>query len=270
MRIFTNSKGMNRFAVNTEAAPVLNTAGIKSVFGGVDGKSIKIDEQGLIREIEFIALPGTVFEVMGEAGGILRVRTINYDNDNVFYVDRRFVEMVEEPKKKDMKLPPKEKIYEFLDNAVGAKYIWGGNFIKGIDKMLEYYRPAGEISNELKTLWTLKGCDCSGLMYEATDGWTKRNTSSLIYSGVPIEIESLTAREMSKKLEPLDMIVWKGHVIYVYDERTAIQSALSKGGVVKTDLIATLDDLMTRRKPVNEYDESKWEKRFVVRRWFEG
>lgn len=69
------------------------------------------------------------------------------------------------------------------------------------------------------------------------------------------------------KLEPFDMMVWDGHVIYVYDNTTAIQSSLSKGGVVKTDLLETLKSLIHERKPVNDYASGK-KKRFVVRRWW--
>jgi hypothetical protein len=168
-------------------------------------------------------------------------------------------------------LPSRKEIYEFLDNAVGYKYCWGGNYINGIDKMLEYYRPGGLITDEARYMWTLKGCDCSGLMFEATKGYTERNTSKLVYSGDPVEIEGLTAEEIKSKLKPLDMIVWTGHVIYIYDENTAIQSALSRGGVVKTDLLATLKNVMKNRIPVNDYSavgRSSNIDRFVVRRWY--
>ena len=133
--------------------------------------------------------------------------------------------------------------------------------------MLEYYKPSGEISEDTKYLWSLKGCDCSGLMYEATNGFTERNTSKLLYSGKGLEIKGLTAEEITAKLKPLDMIVWDGHVIYVYDEETAIQSSLSKGGVVKTDLLETIREVMKKRKPVNEFSEHG-KKKFVVRRWY--
>jgi hypothetical protein len=104
-------------------------------------------------------------------------------------------------------------------------------------------------------------------MFEATNGYTPRNTSKLVNYGNAVEIEGLSAEEIAAKLMPLDMMVWNGHVIYVYDENTAIQSSLSKGGVVKTDLITTIKDLMGSRTPVNNYDSSAGE-RFVIRRWF--
>ena len=263
----------SRYAITESAAPVLNSPDFESVFGGLDGISVKTDDQGLVREIEYVAFKGTVFEILDETDKgdhkIYRVRTDDYNYDAKLYIDSRFVKIVrDKPTVKPKKLPSKKEIYSFLDRAAGSKYIWGGNYIAGISKILEYYPPAGEINTETKMLWCLKGCDCSGLMYEATDGYTERNTSRLVYEGEPVLIEGLTAEEIADKLKSLDMIVWKGHVIYVYDEITAIQSALSKGGVVKTDLIETLKHLMETRTPVNDYDAGTGD-RFVVRRWYE-
>jgi len=261
-----------KYAIALYSTPVLNSPDFQSVFGGDDGKSLKTDGEGLIRDIEYIAFKGTIFQIMDEIDKgdhkILHVKTDDYTYGNELYIDSRFVEIRNaKPPELEKKLPSKKEIYSFLDRAVGSKYIWGGNCIAGINKMLEYYKPSGSIDDETLTKWELKGCDCSGLMYEATDGYTERNTSKLIYEGEPVLIEGLTAEEIANILKPLDMIVWVGHVIYVYDEITAIQSALSKGGVVKTDLIETLKHLLETRTPVNDYDAGTGE-RFVVRRWY--
>lgn len=266
------SSAQNRYAVTLSPAPVLNSPDFRSVFGGADGLTLKTDNQGLVRELEFIAFEGTVFEIIDEVynldNEIYNVKTDDYDYGLNLFVDSRFVKIVDKkPIKDPKKLPSRDKIYEFLDRAVGYKYCWGGNYVKGIDKMLEFYRPGGLITDETKYIWTLKGCDCSGLMYEATNGFTERNTNKLVYSGDAVQIEGLSAEEIWNKLKPLDMIVWNGHVIYVYDENTAIQSALSKGGVVKTDLLETLRNVMKNRIPVNDYDLSRKD-RFVVRRWY--
>jgi hypothetical protein len=273
---FEQTLSRNKFAVTQYPTPVLNTPDFAGVFGGSDGLTLKTDNEGLIRELEFIAFKGTVFEIIDEVysaiGGmdykIYNVKTDVYNYDSSLYIDSRFVKIVDEkPLNEPKKLPSKKKIYEFLDRAIGYKYCWGGNYVSGINKMLEFYKPAGTISEEVKYKWTLRGCDCSGLMYEATNGYTERNTSKLVYSGEPVEIEGLTAEEICSKLKPLDMIVWNGHVIYVYDEHTAIQSSLSKGGVVKTDLLETIKNVIKNRIPVNDYDSIKKD-RFVVRRWF--
>jgi hypothetical protein len=228
------------YALAFEPTPVLNTPDFESVFGGSNGISLKKDNEGLIRAVEYIALKGTVFEILDvtDKGDhkILHVKTDYYDYGSELFIDSRFVKIQNsKPDSPIKKLPSKKEIYSFLDKAVGSKYIWGGNCIEGIDKMLEFYPPKGTIDDDTKLEWILKGCDCSGLMYEATNGYTERNTSKLVNEGEPVLIEGLTAEEIADKLKPLDMIVWTGHVIYVYDEITAIQSALSKGGVVKKE-----------------------------------
>ncbi len=261
-----------KYAVTLCPTPVLNSPNFEAVFGGADGKTLKTDTEGLIRDIEYVAIKGSVFEILDETDKgnhkILHVKSDTYNYGRELYIDNRFVKIRnEKPSEPEKKLPSKKEICSFLDKAVGSKYIWGGNCIAGIGKMLDYYKPSGSISDETLTKWELKGCDCSGLMYEATNGYTERNTSKLIYEGEPVLIEGMTAEEIANILKPLDMIVWVGHVIYVYDEITAIQSALSKGGVVKTDLVETLKHLMEKRTPVNDYDSATGE-RFVVRRWY--
>lgn len=269
---FNDGMSQTKYAVTISAAPVLNSPDFDNVFGGSDRKRLKTDKEGLIRDLEYTALKGTVFQILDEIDKgdhqILHVKAFDYDYGNELYTDSRFVKILStKPTLPEKKLPSIKEIYSFLDRAVGSKYIWGGNCIAGISMMLEYYKPAEILSDETLTKWQLKGCDCSGLMYEATNGYTERNTSKLIYEGEPVPIEGLTAEEISNIVKPLDMIVWKGHVIYVYDEITAIQSALSKGGVVKTDLVETLKHLMETRTPINDYDAGSGE-RFVVRRWY--
>lgn len=270
--ILTIHTASSRYAVSDSPVPVLNSPDFRAVFGGNDGKSVLTDNQGLIREIEFIALPGTVFTILDEinyfGNNILHVSCDSYEYDSELYIDTRFVKILnEKPENKKPALPSLKEIYSFLDRAVGSKYIWGGNYIAGINKLLEYYPPSSALPEDIKILWSLKGCDCSGLMYEATKGYTERNTSKLVYSGEAVNIENKTAEEIFDIVKPLDMLVWKGHVIYVYDEITAIQSSLSMGGVVKTDLLQTIKRLMETKTPVDDYDSTDGD-RFVIRRWY--
>ena len=260
------------YAVAKEPTPVLNTPDFQSVFGGSDSMTVKTDNSGLIREMEFIALPGTVFDLLGEFDygdhKIFKVETKEYEYGSELFIDSRFVELKKQrPGERFIEMPKKENIFKFLDKVVGNRYCWGGNYNAGIDKLAELYKPKGSLNGAAKDEWILAGCDCSGLMYEATNGYTPRNTSKLVDYGKPVEIEGLTAEEIAAKCKPLDMIVWNGHVIYVYDEKTSIQSSLSKGGVIKLDLVETIRGVMNSRTPVNDYSASGGE-RFVVRRWF--
>jgi len=53
-----------------------------------------------------------------------------------------------------------------------------------------------------------------------------RNTSSLIFYGKPLEIKGLDAGQIIAKVEPLDLIVWDGHVIIILDKERTIESRL--------------------------------------------
>ena len=107
--------------------------------------------------------------------------------------------------------------------------MWGGNYADGISKMLEYYPPKENVSENIKDLWKLRGLDCSGLLYQATDGCTLRNTSSLTTIGNVVEIKDKSASEITNLVLPLDLIVWNGHVVIVLDKETTIESTPAYG-----------------------------------------
>ena len=69
----------------------------------------------------------------------------------------------------------------------------------------------------------LTGLDCSGLLYEASRGMTPRNTSDLMHFGKQVTLESI---------QPLDLILYSGHVIIALSNREVIESGLEFGGVV--------------------------------------
>lgn len=203
------------FAVASEPTPVLNTHDFRIVFGGDNGKFVKTDKKGCISELEFIALPGTVFELLGEYDygkyKIFKVITEEYPYDVNLFIDSRFVELKKEkPHPRKIILPSREEILEFLDNVTGNPYCWGGNYNNGISRLIELYASSDNFNLSEKRLWRLEGCDCSGLMYEATNGFTPRNTSKMVYFGEGVDIEGLSPEDIKRKLKPLDMIVWSG------------------------------------------------------------
>lgn len=263
------------YAVAERPAPVLNTPDFFSVFGGADGRTLKTDRSGLIREVEFVALPGTVFEIEStyrDAGVLIyKVRTTEYPSGaEGLYVDSRFVKVSNQPPAPRRKLlPPKKTILERMQRNVGAPYVWGANAAEGIPELLRFYPPEGKIPAGERDLWTLKGLDCSGLLYEAADGTTPRNTSALIHFGKAVPVKGLTARQIAARLEPLDLIVWKGHVIIVLDKTHTIESCQScseRGGVTVRGLLTVLGQIMETRTPENVYPTSG--RAFVVRRWY--
>jgi cell wall-associated NlpC family hydrolase len=189
------------------------------------------------------------------------------------YVDRRFIELRDEkPEAYQRKQPGREQIIAMLKAAIGSPYVWGGNVQSGVPELAEiFYRDIAE--NEIRHL-TLAGLDCSGLLYQATGGRTPRNTSQLISFGTALEIEGKKAEEIAANLQPLDLIVWSGHVIIVLDRDTVVESRLAcgkpgNGGVVTTPLVRRVQELMRTRRPRDRWPtDKKTRDVFVVRRWF--
>jgi len=271
--------GAARFAVATGATPVLNTPDVTRVFGGADGSSLKVDRCGQVRELEYIALPGTVFKVLGaEHRGnleILRVETDEYEPPagGKLYVDGRFVVIREDrPPQRYRVLPAAEEILTRLRSSVGVPYVWGGNVREGIPELAERYY-GGAVATEQSGMLTLAGLDCSGLLYQATDGWTPRNTSQLVSYGGAVPIAGKGADEIAALLHPLDLIVWNGHVLIVLDADTIIESRLEcgyprNGGVMIWPLRERLGEILRVRRPVNIWPAGgKVRDIFVVRRW---
>jgi hypothetical protein len=269
------------YAIARQPTPVLNTPAYSAVFGGKDGSTLKLDRCGQVRELEFIALPGTVFRI--EAALLQGVATIYrvtssdypYPSTSGYFIDSRLVSTTrEQPPERMRQLPRHEEIVARLLAAQGKSYVWGGNVREGVPEMRELYPPAPGVSHSarLDRQWVLAGLDCSGLLYEATDGFTPRNTSELTEYGRGIPIAGLTASEIAKKVEPLDLIVWEGHVQIVLDRERLIESRLDcggkGGGVIVRPLRQALDELLRRRKPLDDYDAAgKGIKGFVLRRW---
>ena len=275
---WTTSSAAAQYAVARSATPVLNSPDFSTIFGGTDGNTLKTDRCGQVRELEYIALPGTSFKLLREIRNInsriYQVETPDYPTpaNGKLYVDSRFIELHDsQPPARTRKLTGLHKVISDLRGANGSPYVWGGNVQQGIGQLSEMFyhgtRPPGK--QEL-----LAGLDCSGLLYQATQGWTPRNTSQLISFGTGLAIAHKTIGEIARMLEPLDLIVWNGHVIIVLDKDTAIESRLEcgkpgHGGVVTTELEQRLAEVMRIRRPMDSWPkEGKQRDVFVVRRWF--
>jgi len=125
----------------------------------------------------------------------------------------------------------------------------------------------------------LKGLDCFCLLYYTTNGYTPRNTSSLVSYGNAVRIAGLKVDEIIQKVKPLDIIVWRGHVIIILDKEHVIESRLDydknkeefQGGVRIRQLKEVLREIMKRRVPVESYQDKVEEgkEKFVIRRWYE-
>lgn len=261
------------FALTKTFTPILDTENFKQVFGGKDGSSLPLDNQNLLRNVETILFPNTKVQIIKtwDDYQVVQIATNEYKYRGNFFTDIRFLDVThEEPQEREIQLPEKESIFKGLKALEGKPYIWGGNYDKGISDLLSFYPPQGSISQDLQTIWTLAGVDCSGLLYLVTNGYTPRNTSSLLNYGRAVEIKELTPQEIKETLQPLDLIVWKGHVIVVLDDKYVIESRGGKGVVISsTD--ERLQELMIKdkKRPANSWQEgSSQANEFVVRRWY--
>lgn len=262
---------MTRYAIARFPTPVLTTPEFTECFGGKKGDTLLLDAQKLLRPVEMILFPGSKIELKEniQSSLIWRITTKEHDCQDALYIDERFVAFSKNNvPERHHTLPSLDSILELLKKQIGSRYIWGGNWPDGIPQLLQWYRPSIQeksLDPLIHATWQLKGTDCSGLLYFATHGNTPRNTSQLVGWGEPIAIAGKTATAIITFLRPLDLIVWKGHVVIVLDTSTAIES---KGGigVIISSLQERLEEILKERKPVDQYVSE--EPSFVIRRWY--
>ena len=279
--LFAYPANAERYAITSGPAPVTNTPTMRDIFGGKNTRKLKTDHCGQVRELEFIALPGTPFKIIDK---FFQTDAVIYQVENdryptspgvALYVDGRFMTITDTIFEHRPATPDPEAVLSALRQSVGAPYVWGGNVQEGIPKLLDiYYSGTFSLAREKKLI--LAGLDCSGLLYAATNGYTPRNTSWLTDFGDGIYIEGKNATEIAALLEPLDLIVWQGHVIIVLDKDNVIESRLKcsaqgHGGVIITPLLKRLTKIMKTRSPADYIPKgAKSRNTFVVRRWLTG
>lgn len=266
------------YATARIATPVMNSPDMKAVFGGATGRNLKVDRCGQVRELEFIALPETRFTILKihstGRGDVYQVATDEYPVPPAtrLYIDGRFLTPgPSDATPRRRTLPLQDEIVATLRSTVGMPYVWGGNVPAGVPELASWFFTGMAAADGGRTL---AGLDCSGLLYFATGGWTPRNSSQLISYGRGVAVAGRKSAEISALLQPLDLIVWNGHVIIVLDRQTAIESRLDcgapgNGGVVLTPLTQRINEITRTRRPADSWPAgNKSREIFVVRRWY--
>ena len=192
------------------------------------------DSQNRLMAIETIALPGTPLHILSQLSShLLSIETEAYPDLSPLYIDARFLEeKTKEPFVKFKELPPLASIISKLRSLQGIRYFWGGTWEEGIAQMWTYYPHLSQADTYDREDSLCQGVDCSGLLYRVTNGYTPRNTAQLAHFGQEIPFTSLLPHKVQSLLQPLDIIVWKGHVIIVLSQDELIESRLGTGVVI--------------------------------------
>ena len=285
-KAFTINDCEEKWAIATTPCPILNTPDYNNVFGGRNRHRLKRDKVQLIREVELVALKDTVFKISGVCEDfnnqkMYKVSTDSYpyNSSKGYFIDSRFVKIVDQkPSPRISKVPSKTMLRYKLLSMVNSTYLWGGNWHEGISAMKDYYPPSKPIYGDIRKGWMFRGVDCSGLIFEASDGYTPRNASSLVKFGEPVHIEGLTPEEIAANTRPFDLLGWRTHVMMILDDKNIIQSRVdydydtpgNQSGVRVMPMIPLLKKLMEDYVPVDSYDTKVAEdkKKFVIRRWY--
>lgn len=250
-------------------------------FGADPYTGLNLDAYQQIDELDFVALSGTVFALLNkvQTGGytFYQIRTREFavpSAENAYYIDSRFVELKQsKPAERKVRLPSLSKIYQSLLSASGTLYVRWGNMPTGIEQLNEFYPSTRQKTELEKNKKILKWVDCSGLLYWATNGYTPRNTSSLVTFGTGLAIKWLTVDQMIAMVKPLDLITRAGHVMIILNKDFVIESrrlANDAGGTKVRPLKEVLEETMVKRNPANEFADpmTDGKKNFVIRHWF--
>lgn len=239
-------------------APILNTADFNTAFGGMDGTSLPKNAFGHPKHFEFVALPKQIFtveEIFPKHNHcIYRISSSFYLKENLF-LDSRFVQPASLYSTPAFQSLCRKELSENMKKLIGVRYVWGGNWSAGIPELLRFYPPQKSLDTQTLSLWSLQGVDCSGLLYEASQGNTPRNTSDLLFFGDSLPIEKKSPQEIESLLLPMDMVVWPGHVWFVLDATQSIESK-SPFGVICRNLSERLQETCAKKQAIQNWHSS--------------
>lgn len=234
----------------------------KNIFYHFNSHKLPLDDQGLYRPLEMVLLPDQGFE-LGQTykEGISEIKL---DHQKKYYT---FTKMLDLPTQILKKPVNPSQIIERLITFKGCPYIWGGNWIASEEELLFIEKRCSEYSeNFIKNIkHLLSGVDCSGLLYAATLATVPRNTGDLVNFGRFIPIDGADNTRICDQVRPLDLLVWKGHVLIFLDQKTLIESRKDFGCIV-VDARTRLDEIRQTRIPSSVLGDN----RFYIKRWVEA
>ncbi|MBS3904165.1 MAG: hypothetical protein KGZ39_02435 [Simkania sp.] len=242
--------------------PLFNSPDLHKIFTW----PLPLDEQKLLRPLETVLFPGSLVSVAQQCQHhVVQIVTEEYPGDKL-YTDSRFLEVSKNLETRKKTLPSLQEILKKLQYWPKTDYVWGGNFSNGIPQLEQWYPMPKGIDEQMHNMWLLMGVDCSGLLYEVTQGYTPRNTAQLMHFGDPVSIEGKSDEEIIQIVLPGDLIIWRGHMLIVEEGGTVFESRIYDG-TIRTSLVQRLKEIRQTREPVD--DPTKDHKTsYVVRRWY--
>lgn len=168
------------------------------------------------RILETILFPGTELVVKKKSKEVYIVQTNAYPTDKDLYIHSKFVEKGEAFFKPA--LPSLKEILLRLVSFPRLPYLLGGTIPVPIHFQIQT-DPLSFTDRNKK----LFGIDCSGLLHYVTNGYTPRNTSDLLQFGKQVKV-----------LQPLDLILFSGHVIIYLGDGMVIESRETNGVTISS------------------------------------
>ena len=112
--------------------PVFYRADFPRYFGGATGGTLILDDWAQIDPTETIVFPKSVFQIQKilQVGvqTLLQVTTREYPYSDTYYIDARFVKIIETkttpPQERTIKLPNRIGIVRKMKSQVGKPYVW--------------------------------------------------------------------------------------------------------------------------------------------------
>lgn len=225
---------------------------------------LSFDDQNLWRFLEVVLFPETPCSVEAYSSSVCKITSPAYPSSSPLYTLSSLT-----PSFRSLSaphLPPLSLFLKRIDECVLKKvpYLWGGNLPEGHPLLRENYPIHSPLDSFTKQVFDLRGVDCSGLLYWASDGATVRNTSELIRAGKGVPIKGAHAKEIVTLLEPGMIIVWKGHVLVVTEQ--GIVESKPETGVIARDPLETMEEILREKQPLDEWPSaSPSSPSFVVR-----
>lgn len=259
-----------------------NYVNLNRIMWGTGTTWLKLDSANTIDELWVVLPPNRPLTLINKVETwdftYYNVRTREFDtwsgSADSRYIDSRLVEKQEyKAAEHEPQLPSKWQLIKNLFDALWTQYVRGWSRYQWIPEMNELYPTPEwvELSESEKEYKILKWVDCSWLLWQATDWYTPRNSRGMLTFWKSVPISWNTIDEIIEKVEPLDVLARWWHVIIILSKDYEIESIRKENfewGPEIVDLRTRLEDIFTRRVPVDERSESSLsdKEKFVIRR----